>query len=142
MKLIPVKTPWSRWATLISYLLALLFLVTGAGKLAEASMVSADFTRWGYPIGFLHLTGVFELAGAVLLLFAVTRFVGATVLAVVMIGAVFTHLVHGEWLLAIVPAPLLAVFSWIATEPRRIELRRYTAAGHQRSPVSGNTPVA
>lgn len=142
VNLTAAMTPWSRWSTIVSYVLGLLFLVIGAGKLAGADMVSADFARWGYPVWFLHVTGLFELTGAVLLLFATTRFAGAAILAMVMIGAVFTHIVHGEWLSAIVPAVLLGVFSWIATQPRRVELRRYTAAGHRRHPVSGNTPAA
>lgn len=51
----------------------------------------ANFERWGYPAWSMYLVGLVEVLGAVLLVFARTRFYGALVIAVAMAGAVLTH---------------------------------------------------
>jgi putative oxidoreductase len=55
-----------------------------------------DFQRWGYPDWFRMVVGVAELISCALLL--VPRFAayGASMFAIVMIGAIFTHATHHE----------------------------------------------
>jgi len=53
--------------------------------------MAANFERWGYPAWSMYLVGLVEVIGAVLLVFARTRFYGALVIAVAMVGAVLTH---------------------------------------------------
>lgn len=52
--------------------------------------------RWGYPSWFQILVGVAELASFVLLLIPRLASYGATIFAIVMLGAIFTHATHNE----------------------------------------------
>jgi putative oxidoreductase len=83
-------------AWIMQLLLALLFLVQGAMKLAGSPHWISRFRAWGYPEHFYLLVGAAELLGAVLLLIPrLVRF-GALVLMAVMMGAAATHLTHHE----------------------------------------------
>ena len=62
----------SKGITIVSVLLALLFLLNGGMKLA-GSMV-AQFEMWGYPGWFQYLIGVAETAAGVGFLMKKTRF--------------------------------------------------------------------
>ena len=56
-----------------------------------------DFRRWGYP-GWLHVAvGVAELSSMVLLLIPRLAAYGAAVFAIVMLGAILTHVTHNEF---------------------------------------------
>ena len=55
-----------------------------------------DFARWGYPDWFRMVVGVAELFAFVLLLIPRFAAYGASIFAVVMTGAIFTHATHGE----------------------------------------------
>lgn len=89
----------------ISFFLGIVYLVTGGAKLAGLEMMIQSFQNWGYPIAFMYLVGALEVIGALMVFVSRTRFYGATLIAVLMIGATFTHLLAGEWILA--PAPLV-----------------------------------
>jgi len=88
---------WQRTvAWILQLLLAVLFVVQGASKLAGSPNWVARFRAWGYPNHFYVVIGMVELLGGVALL--IPRFVtaGALLLGCVMIGAAITHAVHGE----------------------------------------------
>jgi putative oxidoreductase len=89
-----------------SALLAALFLAAGLGKFASAGVLAA-FAQWGYPIWFARLIGMVEISAGLLLLWRRTAWRAASVLAVVMAGAVATHLYAGELALSLLPATLL-----------------------------------
>ncbi|MCD1159583.1 DoxX family protein [Peribacillus frigoritolerans] len=77
-------------------LLALLFLMAGAQKTFGSKMHKEAFAKWGYPQWFRVVTGVVELAAAVLLAIGfwvdgVAAF-GAMILVAVGIGGVITHI--------------------------------------------------
>lgn len=92
----------------ISYILAAVFLFSGGAKLAGLEFELMAFERWGYPVWFMYLTGVAEVAGGLALLANIWRRYAAPCLAILMIGAIVTHIRHGEWpMLAIA----LAIFS-------------------------------
>lgn len=99
----------------VTVMVAALFVLAGAMKFYSVEMAD-EFERWGYPGGFHLLIGAVELIGAALLLMPRTAFLGAGALAVVMIGAFFTHVFHMEWLQSAVPAVVFALLAWIAYE--------------------------
>ncbi len=102
---------------ILSVLLALAFLSAGGMKLASGDEAGLDFEEWGYPAWFAYLTGILEVAGAVLVLIPATRFYGATLLAVVMVGAVFTHVRSAQFGM-VAPAVILLVLASIVAWAR------------------------
>ncbi|PWT98556.1 MAG: DoxX family protein [Terriglobia bacterium] len=79
-------------AWVLSVLLALEFLFAGGIKLAANAMVIAMFQTVGLGLWFMYFTGVLEVIGAIALL--VPRFgrLGALLLSLVMLGAIFFQL--------------------------------------------------
>jgi uncharacterized membrane protein YphA (DoxX/SURF4 family) len=91
-------------ANVLAGVLGLLFLISGGTKVAGLSTVRDGFRQYRYPDWFLVFTGVWELAGAALLLvgipFHAAGLAGAALILAAMLGAVYTHAVR-------VPAPKL-----------------------------------
>jgi uncharacterized membrane protein YphA (DoxX/SURF4 family) len=73
--------------------LALVFVGAAWAKLVGKPEMVELFTLVGVGQWFRYLTGILELAGAVLILLPKTRRVGAALLATIMLGALTTHLV-------------------------------------------------
>ncbi|MDH3495059.1 MAG: DoxX family protein [Acidobacteriota bacterium] len=91
-------------------LLAILFLLAGAGKLGGGA--TEMFAKWGYPSWFAIFIGVAEVAGAIgLLIPRLTRLaiIGLTIL---MIGAAYTHVAAGEGLDVLRPI-IFGIFLWL-----------------------------
>ena len=65
------------------------FLNVAAGKLFGAAMWVSTFDRLGGSQTGRYVTGVLQLAGAILILIPRTQAAGATLLAVTMLGATF-----------------------------------------------------
>lgn len=79
---------------LLKALVTVAFLAAGSSKFQSQSSWNQRFEHWGYPHWFLLVTGVLETAGAVgLWIPRLTRW-ALSLLGVVMIGAVVTHLMH------------------------------------------------
>ena len=93
------------WVLVVVF--AVLFLLAAAGKLTGAA--TPMFEGWGYPAWFALLIGVAELAGAVGLLVPKTTRWAILGLAVVMLGAVFTHVGNGEGAQVLRPLIFLAL---------------------------------
>lgn len=104
-------------------LLALVFMGSGVGKLLGKSPMPENFTRWGYPLWFMSLTGLIELLGGVALLFPRLTTAGSAVLGATMIGAIVTHIKSGEGPMAAAPLILLVLLG-IAGYLRRGEMKR------------------
>lgn len=89
-----------RWQLWTGHVLAVLAAISiggaGAAKLASTAELVGNFQRWGFPWWFVYLTGLLEVAGALLILPPKTRIYGATLLAATMVGAIGTHLSAGE----------------------------------------------
>ena len=84
---------------LITLLLALVCLRSGLMKMPGVPGVEfwiRDFARWGYPDWFRVIVGVAELISFILLLVPRVAGYGASIFAVIMLGAIFTHATHGE----------------------------------------------
>jgi len=81
---------------IIALLLALVCLRSGWLKVSGNIFWVRDFHRWGYPDGFRVAVGVAELVSAVLLVIPRLASYGASLFAVVMLGAIYTHATHNE----------------------------------------------
>ena len=104
----------------VRILLALAFGAAGAAKLAGVPQMVQVFDAVGFGQWFRIVTGVVELAGAVLLLVPATGFFGGVLLLATMVGAVATHLVliGGSPLPALVLGALAAFVAWQQRPPR------------------------
>jgi uncharacterized membrane protein YphA (DoxX/SURF4 family) len=93
----------------LSILLALIFLASGLAKLASLEFELVAFERWGYPIWFMYSIGAVEVLGGLGLLIQRLSAAAAAALALMMIGAIATHVIHSEWgMLAAAAAIFLA----------------------------------
>ncbi len=109
----------------IAVVLALAFFGFGMLKLTSQPMMVANFAGWGFPSWFLYVTGSIEVISAVLLLIPRTALVGAALLVCTMIGALVTHLTHGQ--AAMIGAPgvllvLLLALVWLRGWNRALSL--------------------
>ena len=84
------RRPWYVW--LLSLLVALVFLGAGIAKLTGGDEVAAAFQRFGLPPGLATFIGLSEIAGAVGLFLPRLAPAAASGLAIIMIGAVSSHL--------------------------------------------------
>jgi uncharacterized membrane protein YphA (DoxX/SURF4 family) len=82
-------------AIVIQVVLGLGFLVFGASKFGSKQMVD-EFQRYGMPQWFRVITGLLEIGGAVLIVAGIwsdkLAAIGGLLLAVIMAGAIITHL--------------------------------------------------
>ncbi|HJO04500.1 MAG TPA: DoxX family protein [Acidobacteriota bacterium] len=81
------------WA--VAMLLALFFIQTGPGKLNPSPALIERFDAWGYSRGLAQAIGVVETTGAMIVLVPSLAAYGAWMLAIVMVGAIYTHLSTG-----------------------------------------------
>jgi len=112
-------------ARILTYLLAVIFLASGAAKLIGLPFETEAFARWGYPVEFMYLTGVLELAGAVGLLLPRLSALAALCLAALMLGAVGTHVLHAEWVMAGVALAIQLTAFWCGWRGRGEVLRLF-----------------
>jgi putative oxidoreductase len=99
---------------ILAGLLAVQFTISGVIKLIGVEMIVTNFARWGYPSWFRLFIGAAELAGAVGLLIPKLRALAASGLALVMAGAVYTHIRAGEGAETVMPAVLFALTALLA----------------------------
>src|SRR6185436_18918558 len=89
-----------RWADLALWLptafLMWVFLQQGSAKFSDTSGWAKAFTVWHFPVWFRVLIGCMEISGAVLLVTRRTAPLGAALIAVVMLGAMGTHISRGH----------------------------------------------
>lgn len=82
-------------AWILQGLLALMMLGAGSGKAMGSKMHIEAFTKWRLPQWFRVVTGVVELAAAILLIIGfwntTAAIIGAAILVTVGIGGVMTH---------------------------------------------------
>jgi uncharacterized membrane protein YphA (DoxX/SURF4 family) len=82
------------WA--VAILLCIAFLGAGTAKLTAQPMMTMEFAAFGYPQWFMYVTGLIEIVGAILVVVPRTSRIGASLLVCVMVGAIFSHLTHGQ----------------------------------------------
>ncbi len=80
----------------LQILLGLEFILAGQAKFTNPEAWQKQFDRWSYPDNSMYIVGGLELILAVLLFFPKHAFKAAIGLAVIMLGASVTHIIHGE----------------------------------------------
>jgi putative oxidoreductase len=80
----------------IAVLLALAFSGAALAKLTAQPMMVAEFTLFGYPLRLMYVIGALELICAGLVLWPRFSTIGAGIISCIMIGALFSHLTHGQ----------------------------------------------
>ena len=81
---------------IVTLFLALVCLRSGWLKVTGNIFWVRDFHRWGYPDWFRLVVGIAELISMALLLVPRLASYGASLFAVVMLGAIFTHYTNNE----------------------------------------------
>ncbi|HSZ55657.1 MAG TPA: DoxX family protein [Tepidisphaeraceae bacterium] len=115
----PARRPLSKglnitcWA--LQGLAALAFLAAGGSKLAAAPAMVEMFAKIGAGQWFRYLTGALEVFGAVALFVPRAAFYGALLLAMVMLGAIVTHLaiLGGSPVPALVLLVIVGTVAWL-----------------------------
>ena len=91
------KVHWGNLALWVPALfLVYVFMTQGIAKFDDTSGWARAFRMWHYPIWFRILIGVVEVGGALLLLTRPTAPIGATLIALVMLGGMATHITRGH----------------------------------------------
>jgi uncharacterized membrane protein YphA (DoxX/SURF4 family) len=91
----------------VGLILGAVFLGTGMSKIVGVPYIVETFRQWGYPTWFRIAIGLTEILAGVLVLIPATRALGAAIIAAVMLGAIGTHVVAGQW--TMVPVPLITL---------------------------------
>ncbi|MEQ8248295.1 MAG: DoxX family protein [Alphaproteobacteria bacterium] len=102
--------------SIIGYVLAAIFILAGGAKLAQVKMMKDNFAKYGFPPWFLRVVGAGEVTGGVLLLIPSLAVLGATGLAVIMVGAVIAHVMSKEAPMAVAPLVLLVATVFLVVE--------------------------
>lgn len=97
----------------VQVLVAGLFMMMAVPKLMSAPDTVANFERWGLPGKMYLVIGTFEILGAIGLLIPTTSTSAAVGLIMIMMGALYTHLTHGEMLMAMMPAMVMMMLAFV-----------------------------
>ena len=103
-------------AWIATVLLTLIFVPAGWQKFSDHSGWAVAFRHWGYPTWFRVLIGVMELGGVALLLTGRWAVAGATLIVVVMLGGMGTHVAFdgGRHITSeVVPLVLASLVLWM-----------------------------
>lgn len=109
------------WPQALALVLAAFFVVGSLSNIFAFGSIYEEYLRWGYPHWFHFVTGSLELTTAVLLARTRTRLWGAALGCIVMLAALATVTLHGEYGHAVPPlivATLTIVVGWIAWRKR------------------------
>lgn len=112
------------WRQVLPLVLAAFFVVGSLINIGAPGSISDEYLRWGYPRWFHFVTGSLELTAAVLLFRAPTRLLGVALGGTVMLAALATVVVHGEYGHAVPPlfaATLSVVVGWISWRKRQAQ---------------------
>lgn len=109
------------WRQVLPWALAAFFVVGGLSNIVAPRSIFEEYLKWGYPHWFHFVTGSLELMTAVLLARARTRLWGSALGCAVMLAALATVTLHGEYGHGVAPlvvATLSIVVGWIAWRKR------------------------
>ena len=85
----------------------------GLAKLTGVEMVLVSFATLGLPAWFGTFIGFAEVAGGIALWHRKTSFIAASGLSIIMVGAIYYHIVYTPISEALPAAVLLAICAWI-----------------------------
>jgi putative oxidoreductase len=113
----------------VQVLLALAFIGAASGKLMSKPEMVGLYDVIGVGQWFRYVTGLLELTGAILILIPRTKFFGAALLVMIMIGAVLTHLVilHTPPTAPAVLMLLAGIVAWARRAELKPVLSRFTS---------------
>jgi hypothetical protein len=109
------------WRQVLPLALAAFFVVGSLINIVASRSIIEEYLKWGYPHWFHFVTGSLELMTAVLLARARTRLWGSALGCTVMLAALTTVTLHGEYGHGVAPlvvATLSIVVGWIAWRKR------------------------
>ncbi|SMG17556.1 DoxX family protein [Paraburkholderia susongensis] len=109
------------WRQALPLALAAFFVVGGLSNILAPRSIIEEYLKWGYPHWFHFVTGSLELTTAVLLAREQTRLWGSALGCAVMLAALATVTLHGEYVHGVAPlvaATLSIVVGWIAWRKR------------------------
>ena len=112
------KIPWPQVSALA---LAAFFVAGSLSNILAPPSIYAEYLQGGYPRWFHFVTGSLELTTAVLLARARTRLWGSALGCAVMLAALATVTLHGDYgrgAAPLVAAALSIVVGWIAWRQR------------------------
>jgi hypothetical protein len=105
------------WRQVLPFALAAFFVAGSLSNLIAPGSIYDEYLRWCYPRWFHFVTGTLELSAAILLFRARSRLLGAALGCAVMLAALATVIIHGEYGHALPPlvvAALSLVVGWIS----------------------------
>ena len=103
--------PKSKVQIAVTVLLTLAFLGSGIMKLTGGEDIRQSFEQWGYPVFFMYVIGLCEVAGAVGLWLRRFSYAAKVCLIILMAGAVATHLVFDSLTEAVPPIILILLIA-------------------------------
>lgn len=109
------------WRQVLPLVLAAFFVVGSLSNIVAPRSIFEEYLKWGYPHWFHFVTGSLELMTTVLLARARTRLWGSALGCTVMLAALATVTVHGEYGHGVAPlvvATLSIVVGWMAWRTR------------------------
>jgi uncharacterized membrane protein YphA (DoxX/SURF4 family) len=104
----------------VTVLLSLAFLLSGIMKLTGAEQIRQGFEHWGYPIFFMYVIGICEVAGAIGMWLRRFSYAAKVCIIILMAGAVLTHLAFDTFKEAMAPI-ILIILTAIALALHRRE---------------------
>lgn len=105
------------WRKVLPFVLAAFFVVGSLSNILAPGSIYEEYLKWGYPSWFHVVTGSLELTTAALLLRAPSRLLGSALGCMVMLAALATVIIHGEYGHAVPPlvaATLSLLVGWIS----------------------------
>ena len=109
------------WRQVLPFALAAFFVAGSLSNIIAPGSIYEEYLKWGYPRWFHFVTGSLELTAAMLLFRARSRLLGAALGGAVMLAALATVVIHGEYGHAVPPlvvAALSLVVGWISWRKR------------------------
>ncbi|MDA8021357.1 MAG: DoxX family protein [Thermoanaerobaculia bacterium] len=105
---------------IVAVLVGLMFIAAGVGKFQMSEAFASRFEAWGYPAGLSPIVGAAELVGGLMVLIPATAVYGAGIIAVVMVGATYTHLATGigSPMSALIGLTLALILIWLRWSDR------------------------
>jgi hypothetical protein len=113
------------WRQVSALALAAFFVVGSLSNIFAPPSIYEEYLQWGYPRWFHFVTGSLELTTAVLLARAQTRLWGSALGCIVMLAALATVTLHGEYAHGVAPlvaAALSILVGWIGWRKRLREV--------------------
>ncbi|HZX69207.1 MAG TPA: DoxX family protein [Rhodanobacter sp.] len=91
------------WRQVLPLALAAFFVVGSLSNIFAPGSIYEEYLKWGYPSWFHFVTGSLELTAAILLLRTPSRLLGSVLGCTVMLAALATVIIHGEYGHAVPP---------------------------------------